>query len=144
MCNQRVANLKEARMSEERTVERERVIDAPAENIWEALTDERLLSEWLGDDVELEPYEGGELAVRTDGEERIGTVERLDPGRELSFSWSGDGDAPSLVTLTLEPAIAGTRVRVVERAGSGPAAISGHAWAERLSALADAATLALV
>jgi uncharacterized protein YndB with AHSA1/START domain len=132
-------------MSErERTVERERVIDAPAEHVWEALTDERLLSEWLGDDVELEPHEGGGLAVRTDGEERIGTVERIEEGRELAFTWSRDGEPPSFVSLTLEPAVAGTRVRVVERAVAVPVAISGHAWAERLTALADAATLALV
>jgi uncharacterized protein YndB with AHSA1/START domain len=132
-------------MSErQRTVERERVIDAPAEHVWEALTDERLLAEWLGDDVELEPYEGAELAVRTDGEERNGTVEHIDEGHELAFTWSRDGDAPSLVRLTLEPAVAGTRVRVVETAVAGPVALSGHAWAERLTALADAATLALV
>ena len=125
-------------------VERERVIDAPAEDVWEALTDQRLLSQWLGEEVELEPYEGGELAVRTDGEERTGTVERIAEGRELAFTWSREGDQPSLVRLTLEPSVAGTRVRVVERAVAGPVAISGHAWAERLTALADAATLALV
>jgi len=132
-------------MSErERTVERERVIDAPAEHVWEALTDDRLLSEWLGDEVELEPYEGGELTVRADGDERSGTVERLEDGRELAFTWSREGEPPSLVELTLEPAVAGTRVRVVERAVAGPVAMSGHAWAERLTALADALTLALV
>lgn len=128
----------------EQRVERSRVIDAPAEAIWEALIDERLLSEWLGDEVELEPYEGGELAVRTGDEERRGSVERVDHGRELAFTWSRDGEPPSLVELTLEPAVAGTRVRVVERAVAGPVAISGHAWAERLTALADALTLALV
>jgi uncharacterized protein YndB with AHSA1/START domain len=132
-------------MSErERTVERERVIDAPAEHVWEALTDDRLLSEWLGDEVELEPYEGGELTVRADGDERSGTVERLEDGRELAFTWSREGEPPSLVELTLEPAVAGTRVRVVERAVAGPVAMSGHAWAERLTALADTLTLALV
>jgi uncharacterized protein YndB with AHSA1/START domain len=128
----------------EQRVERERVIDAPAEEVWEALTDERLLSEWLGDEVELEPCEGGALAVRTDGEERNGSVERINHGRELAFTWSHDGEPPSLVELTLEPAVAGTRVRVVERAVAGPVAISGHAWAERLTALTDAVTLALV
>jgi uncharacterized protein YndB with AHSA1/START domain len=131
-------------MREERTVERERVIDAPAEEVWEALTDEWLLSEWLGDEVELEPYEGGALAVRTDGEERNGRVERINHSRELAFTWSRDGEPPSLVELTLEPAVAGTRVRVVERAVAGPVAISGHVWAERLTALTDAVTLALV
>jgi uncharacterized protein YndB with AHSA1/START domain len=132
-------------MSErERTVERERVIDAPAEEVWEALTDERLLSEWLGEEVELEPREGGALSVRTGTDERRGGVAWVEEGRELAFTWSRDGDPPSLVELTLEPGVAGTRVRVVERALAGPIAISGHAWEERLTALSDAVTLALV
>jgi uncharacterized protein YndB with AHSA1/START domain len=131
-------------MSEtEQRVERERVVDAPAEEIWEALTDERLLSEWLGDEVELEPYEGGGLTVRTDGDERRGEIERIEHERELAFTWSRDGDAPSLVELTLEPAVSGTRVRVVERAVAGPVSSSGHAWAERLTALDHALALAL-
>jgi uncharacterized protein YndB with AHSA1/START domain len=128
----------------EQRVERSRVIDAPADEVWEALTDERLLSEWLGDEVELHLFEGGELAVRTGREERSGTVERVEEGRELSFSWSREDEARSLVRMTLEPAVAGTRVRVVERAVAGPVAISGHVWAERLTALADTLTLALV
>ena len=132
-------------MSErEQSVERERVIDAPADEVWEALTDERLLSEWLGDEVELEPYEGGAISVRTAGEERRGGVAWVEEGRELAFTWSRDGDPPSLVELILEPAVAGTRVRVVERPLAGPVAISGHAWEERLTALSDAVTLALV
>jgi uncharacterized protein YndB with AHSA1/START domain len=132
-------------MSErERRVERDRVIDAPADEVWEALTEASLLSEWLGDEVELDPREGGELSVRTGSEERRGGVAWVEEGRELAFTWSRDGDPPSLVELSLEPAVAGTRVRVVERALAGPVAISGHAWEERLTALADALTLALV
>ena len=47
---------------------------APAE-VWEALTDESILREWLAAEVEIEPREGGELVCRyEDGEERRGEV----------------------------------------------------------------------
>ena len=56
-----------------REVERETVLDAPAEEVWEALTDERLLGEWLADEAELEPEPGGRASFRfADGAEKRG------------------------------------------------------------------------
>jgi uncharacterized protein YndB with AHSA1/START domain len=132
-------------MELERRVERERVFDAEPAEVWEALTDEALLREWLGDDVSLEPYEGGELHVRDGGVERDGTIERVEEGRSLAFTWSRDGEIPSSVELTLEPVVSGTRLRVVERAGAGPmAATAGPLWEMRLGGLAKLLALALV
>ena len=36
-------------------VEREATLPADPDEVWEALTDEDRLAEWLGDDVELDP-----------------------------------------------------------------------------------------
>ena len=78
-------------------VEREITVAAQPKDVWRALTDEALLSEWLAPEVELDPEEGGELFVRTeDGEERWGTVDEVEEGRRLAFTW---GD--SSVELTV-------------------------------------------
>ena len=72
-----------------REVERETVLDAPAEEVWEALTDERLLGEWLADEAELDPEPGGRASFRfADGTEKVGTVLRVEEERELAFTWS--------------------------------------------------------
>ena len=108
---------------------------AEPEDVWRALTDDALLSEWLAPEVELEPEEGGELHVVTDeGEERWGTVEEVDEGRRLAFTWG-----ESSVELTVDAVSDGrTRVRVVETA-----ALPLGDWGSRLSALASASALAL-
>ena len=60
---------------QERRVERETVLEAPSSEVWDALTDERLLGEWLADEAELEPVPGGRASFRfADGSERRGTV----------------------------------------------------------------------
>ncbi len=115
-------------------VEREITVAARPKDVWRALTDEALLSEWLAPEVELDPEEGGELFVRTeDGEERWGTVDAVEEGRRLAFTW---GD--SSVELTVDAVSDGrTRVRVVETA-----ALPVGDWGPRLSALASASALA--
>ena len=93
------------------SVRREVVLPVEPERAWELITDPSELEGWLADEVELEPEEGGAVHVRfDDGEERWGTVEEADPERRLAFRW---GD--SRVEWTLEPAVGGTRLVVVER-----------------------------
>ena len=76
-----------------REVERETVLDAPAEEVWEALTDERLLGEWLADEAELDPEPGGRASFRfADGTEKEGTVLRVEEERELAFTWASPGE----------------------------------------------------
>jgi uncharacterized protein YndB with AHSA1/START domain len=115
-------------------VERETTVAADPEDVWEALTDETLLAEWLAPEVELDPTEGGEVFVRTeDGDERWGRVEEVEPGHRLAFTWG-----ESRVELTVDAVSDGTRVRVVETA-----AIPVGGWGPKLTALASASTLAL-
>jgi uncharacterized protein YndB with AHSA1/START domain len=126
-----------------REVEREAVLDAPTDEVWEALTDERLLGEWLADEVELEPEPGGRANFRfADGTEKEGTVLRVEEERELAFTWARPGEPETEVELTLVPLVSGTRLVVVERAGATtPTALAGAAWAPRLSALQLALSL---
>jgi uncharacterized protein YndB with AHSA1/START domain len=129
----------------EHEVEREAIVDADPGEVWEALTDERLLSEWLAEDAELDPVEGGDAVFRFgDGEERRGTVVRVEERRSIAFTWARPAEPETYVELTLEPAVAGTRVVVVERAtATGPTALAGAGWDARLGALRRAAALVL-
>jgi uncharacterized protein YndB with AHSA1/START domain len=128
---------------QEKRVEREAVLDASSSEVWEALTDERMLGEWLAQEAELDPVPGGRARFRfADGEEREGTVLEVTEERSLAFSWARPGEAQSVVEFTLEPASGGTRLVVVERGPALIAAVARPEWVSRLHAFA--AALALV
>lgn len=133
-------------MAEERQVERETVLEATPDEVWEALTDERLLGEWLAEEAELDPVPGGRASFRfEDGSEREGTVLRVEEERELAFTWARPGEPATEVEMTLVPLVSGTRLVVVERASvHTPVALSGAAWAPRLAALRNTMSLVLV
>ena len=110
-------------------VERETQVEASPEEVWEALTDDDRLSEWLAPEVELDPTEGGEIAVRDGDDERTGTVETVEEPERLTFTWTRPGEGESFVEFTIEALPGGTRVRVVET----PVGLGG--WGPRLSRL---------
>jgi uncharacterized protein YndB with AHSA1/START domain len=112
-------------------VERETQVEASPEEVWEALTDDDRLSEWLAPDVELDPTEGGEIAVRDGDDERTGTVETVEELERLTFTWTRPGEGESFVEFTIEPLPAGTRVRVVETP-IGPTSMASGGWGPRL------------
>jgi uncharacterized protein YndB with AHSA1/START domain len=120
----------------ERRVEREAVLPASPEEVWEALTDEERLAEWLADDVELDPVEGGDLRVRDadDDDARTGTVETVIERERLAFTWAAPGEDPSRVEFTVEAIPAGTRLVVTETAISAPRAIATGTCAMRWDA----------
>jgi uncharacterized protein YndB with AHSA1/START domain len=98
------------------TVKRTVLLDAAPLEVWEALTDETLLSEWLAPEVELDPREGGELVCRfEDGEERRGEVALVEEAERLAFDWHR-AEGPSRVEWTLAPTPDGTRFTVTETA----------------------------
>lgn len=119
-------------------VERETVLEVDAETAWEAISDASTLALWLADDVDLVPIEGAPASFTVDGTERPGRVERVEEGRELSFTWEREEGRPSLVELQLTPCIRGVRIEVTETdLGFGPrmAATGWDAAISRLSAL---------
>jgi uncharacterized protein YndB with AHSA1/START domain len=97
------------------TVTRDVVLDAPPEQVWEALTDEAALSEWLAPEVELDAQPGGEVVCRfEDGEERRGEVELVEEAERLAFHWWREDRGPSRVEFVLDAVADGTRLTVTE------------------------------
>jgi uncharacterized protein YndB with AHSA1/START domain len=124
-------------------VERDTLVEASPEEVWEALTDEDRLEEWLAPDVELDPVEGGDIAVRDGDDQRNGTVETLEEGERFAFTWSRPGEGESFVEFTIEALPGGSRVTVVETP-MGPTAIAAGGWGPRLARLEHATRFALV
>jgi uncharacterized protein YndB with AHSA1/START domain len=143
-----------AKQADEKTpwVERETLVEASPEEVWEAITDEDRLEEWMAPEVELDPTEGGEIAVRDGDEQRHGTVETVEEGERFAFTWSRPGEGESFVEFTIEALPGGTRVTVVETptrsaatntaAGSSALAIGG--WGSRLARLERSLRFTLV
>ena len=119
------------------------MVKASPEEVWEALTDEDRLEEWLAPDVELDPTEGGEIAVRDGEEERAGTVETVKEHERFAFTWSRPGEGESFVEFTIEPLPGGSRVTVVETP-IGPTASAVGGWGSRLARLDHAMRFTLV
>jgi uncharacterized protein YndB with AHSA1/START domain len=108
------------------------VLPAPVDTVWAALTGAGPLSAWLGGEVELDPFPGGQIVVREDGRLRRGVIVDIEPLRHLEIRWLpasrrigflwGPDDEPAgssgEVEFLLEPVPdrAGTRLTVVERA----------------------------
>jgi uncharacterized protein YndB with AHSA1/START domain len=110
-------------------------LDAAPAEVWDALTEEALLGEWLADEVELEAEPGGEIVCRyADGEERRGEVELVEEAERLAWSWWREGgEGPSRVELVLVAVAAGTRLTVIETAE--PVGPLLTAWGPKLSKL---------
>jgi uncharacterized protein YndB with AHSA1/START domain len=119
------------------TVKRSVVLDAPPDEVWEALTDAVVLSDWLAPEVELDPREGGEIVCRyEDGEERRGQIELVEEAERLAFEWRRKGGAPSRVELLIDAVAGGTRVTVSETAADVTASpLLATSWVSPLASL---------
>lgn len=91
----------------------ERTIELPAEpdEVWERVVNGDIAEEWLG--VRIDPRRGGDVEIP--GREMIGTVEEVDPGRSITWTWREVDGEPSQVVIEIEPGAVGSRVRVTER-----------------------------
>ncbi|MGH3073062.1 MAG: SRPBCC family protein [Gaiellaceae bacterium] len=96
-------------------VTREVVLEAPLDEVWDALTVPEQLEEWFANDVELELEPGGDGIFRwSDGEEQRVVVEEVVTRRRFAYTWD-DGR----VAIEVEEIDEGTRVIVTETAGGG-------------------------
>ena len=106
-------------------IERETVINAPVERVWELITQAEHLGRWFGDagaEIDLRP--GGAMALCwTEHGTTRGRVVTVEPHTRFSYRWAPfkdpNGDEPgegnsTLVEFTLQPEGDGTRLRVVE------------------------------
>jgi len=118
------------------TVKRTILLDAPPSEVWEALTDEALLREWLAPEVELEPREGGELICRfEDGEERRGEVAVVEEAERLAFHWHRTDGGESWVEWIVDAVADGTRLTVIETAAPAGPMLGAAAWSPRLATI---------
>jgi len=90
------------------------------EKVWRALTEPRLLAEWLLPAIGFEPTPGAAFVFKTDphppwdGSVRC-RVLTAEPERSLSYAWVvGDMAIDTVVTFTLTPTPAGTRLAVLQ------------------------------
>src|ERR1700744_1984235 len=90
-------------------------LDAAPAEVWDALTEDALLGEWLADEVELEAEPGGEIVCRyADGEERRGEGALVGGAERLAGSGGREGGEPSRVELVLDAVADRTRLTVIE------------------------------
>jgi uncharacterized protein YndB with AHSA1/START domain len=116
------------------TVTRSVLLPVSPAAVWETLTDESALSEWLATEVEIEPHQGGELLCRyEDGEERRGEVELIEEAERLAFEWRREGQAPSRVEFVIDAVAEGSRLTVIET--SIAPTVLAAAWTARLTSL---------
>ena len=118
------------------TVTRSVLIAAAPAEVWEALTEESALREWLAAEVEIEPHEGGELVCRyEDGEERRGRIELVEEAERLAFHWRREGGEPSRVEFLVDAVADGTRLTVIETSFAAAPTLLAAGWTTRLGSL---------
>ena len=106
-------------------IERETVIEAPVERVWELITEPEHVGRWFGDagaEIDLRP--GGAMVLRwTEYGTSRGRVVAVEPRTRFSYRWAPfkdpGGEEPiegnsTLVEFTLQADSDGTRLRVVE------------------------------
>ena len=132
-------------------VEREILIDASPETVFEFLVQPALMAQWIGSSHTIEPRPGGTFRVELSrGYVAVGVYREVVRPRRVVFTWGWEEaeDATmrtvrpgaSLVEIDLEPQGAGTRLRF-RHSGLAKAALPRHTerWSHYLSQLAAAA-----
>jgi uncharacterized protein YndB with AHSA1/START domain len=109
----------------EDAIEREEILPAPPDRVWEALTEAGELSAWFGAEASGEFRVMSRIAFRwPDGRERLAVIEELERPRRLAFRWlpferHPDGEtrvlAPGRVEISVEEVPEGSRITVAER-----------------------------
>jgi uncharacterized protein YndB with AHSA1/START domain len=88
----------------------EREIPYPPEKIWRALTQPRLIDEWLMMN-DFKPVVDHRFNLRADWGVVDCQVLAVEPNKTLSYTWAAYG-LESIVTFTLTPTSAGSRLRM--------------------------------
>ncbi|MEO7269229.1 MAG: SRPBCC domain-containing protein, partial [Knoellia sp.] len=105
------------------TLERSVHVEASPEVVFEVVSQPEHIREWWSDDASLDdvaPGAVGELVWGDRAQVESFTVVEVDPPRRFSFRWvTSEGEAATqgnslLVTFDLEPAAAGTTLRLTE------------------------------
>ena len=100
-----------------------RVIDAPSETIWKALTEQEIMQKWFfaGDErwsstVENNFQTGGSYRIEMHSPEdsylHEGVYRKIVPHEEIVFSWNSQAVTDTIVTITLREVEGGTEVKL--------------------------------
>jgi uncharacterized protein YndB with AHSA1/START domain len=92
----------------------DRLIERPPAKVWAALTDPKVLADWLGD-AELDLRIGGPFIIRFRRRSVVmtGQITALEPGRVLEYTWSENYGMPaSKVRWEVSPADTGCRLKL--------------------------------
>ena len=102
-------------------IERDVLIDASRERVWEVLTDADHVAHWFGAAAEIDPRPGGHAQFGWQDQAVFqAIVERVDRPTTFAYRWARDAGADpgtgtgTLVEFTLTEVPTGTLLRVVE------------------------------
>ena len=129
------------------TAEKSVLVPLDPDETFALLTEPERLRRWQAVTARIELRAGGQYRwTITPGHTASGTITELEPGKRIVFTWGWEDSedlAPgaSTVTITLEPAEGGTKVRLVH-SGLTPEQAAGHLegwnhYGERLLAAAE-------
>jgi uncharacterized protein YndB with AHSA1/START domain len=103
-------------------VDRRVFIDAAPEEVYELLTDDRLLIEWMAPIAHIEPRAGGTITwTHINGDTVAGTFLELIPSRRIVFTYGWDRanvaipPGSTTVEIDLRPRGGGTELHLVHR-----------------------------
>jgi uncharacterized protein YndB with AHSA1/START domain len=103
------------------TIQRDITIAAPIEKVWSALTEDKHVKEWFGEEAEIDLRPGGAIVFGwTEFGRFRGKVEAVEPPHRFAYWWARPEDtdpAPgnqTLVEFILSEEDGGTRLQVVE------------------------------
>lgn len=133
--------------TERTAIERELVIDASPETVWEFLTDPEKIIRWKGISASIDPQVGGAFHCEVlPTHNARGEVVEFDPPRRLvlTWGWEGQSDVPpgsSTVVYELVPQGDGTLLRFTHRDLPTQESAASHStgWDNYLPRLAVAA-----
>lgn len=92
-------------------IERELLLPASPEEVWDAVTS----GDWLAEEVQIDLRPGGDASFRSRDGVKTGWVEEASRPTRLAFWWAADGEPATRVELRLERCLdALTRLSVVE------------------------------
>lgn len=95
----------------------EKMVNAPVQKVWEAITDRHKMKKWYFDIEDFKAEVGAKFHFKGGKDDRIYThlceIKEVIPGKKLKFSWSYEGyPGISFVTFELFPEGNNTKIRL--------------------------------
>jgi len=98
----------------------ERILDAPADRIWKAITDKNEMKQWYFDLKEFKPEVGFEFSFNGGPPGKVYVhfckITEVIPGKKLTYSWRFKGyEGNSFVTFELSPEGNKTKIKLTHQ-----------------------------